>query len=93
MPQEQLQRALTELHEQLGTAETLSDQDRAALVGALKEIQEALERTSDVPASPESGDAGLRDRLYGLVEELESAHPKLAEVLHNVSESLANLGI
>ncbi|MGB5811152.1 MAG: DUF4404 family protein [Polyangiales bacterium] len=90
MPRQRLQDALSILHEQLEASEELGEEDRAALVEAMKDIRHAL---SSPEAADEDPEGALSARVYGLIEELETTHPKFAEILRNVSESLANLGI
>ncbi len=90
MPRERLQQALDALHEQLESTEELGTQDREALIEAMEDIRKALSAGTPEAASSEGI---LSRRVYALIEDLESAHPKFADILRNVSESLANLGI
>lgn len=90
MPRKRLQDALGALHEQLESTEELGTEDRQALVEAMKDIQDALSASSTEPPGPEGA---LSGRVYALIEDLETSHPKFADILRNVSESLANLGI
>ena len=90
MPRKQLQEALSSLHQQLDSTETLEPEDREALLAAMDDIRAALAAEAPVDATPEGS---LSGRVYGMIEDLETAHPKLADLLRNVSESLANLGI
>lgn len=90
MPRQQLQDALETLHEQLESSEELGEEDRAALAEALKDIRKALASPDEAAGVPENA---VGARVYELIEELEATHPKFAEILRNVSESLANLGI
>ncbi|MEM8605684.1 MAG: DUF4404 family protein [Myxococcota bacterium] len=90
MPRQQLQQALETLHRELESEEALSAEDRASLIEAVNDIKHAL--------SPEQNTEGLAsgalsNRVYALIEELETTHPKFADILRNVSESLSNLGI
>ena len=89
MPRKQLQEALDALHQQLESTEELGAEDREALLEAMEDIRDALS-----PGDPEPATEGaLSGRIYALIEDLESSHPKFADILRNVSESLANLGI
>lgn len=89
MPRKRLHEALDALHEQLESTEELGAEDREALVGAMTDIRTAL-----APGDPDAAaDGALSGRVYALIEDLESSHPKFADILRNVSESLANLGI
>ncbi len=90
MPRKRLQEALDALHQQLESTEELGAEDREALVEAIKDIQKALSVSGTAPPSSEGA---LSRRVYSLIEDLESSHPKVADLLRNVSESLANLGI
>lgn len=91
MPREQLKRALSALHQELEAGGELAEEDRAALLNAADEIRETLAGESAVP--PSEGDAPLSGRVSAMIEEFEATHPKFAEILSNVSEALANLGI
>jgi hypothetical protein len=91
MPRQRLTEALSALHQQLESSEQIEADEREALVQAMREIQEALERTRTETEAPE-GDS-LSGRVTALVEDFETSHPKLAEILSSVSETLANLGI
>ena len=91
MPRQQLSEALEALHRELESTEELGPEDRDALVRAMREIHEALDR-SDAEDEPPTG-GPLSRRISALIEDLETSHPRFAEILSNVSESLANLGI
>ncbi|MDH3202025.1 MAG: DUF4404 family protein [Myxococcales bacterium] len=88
MPRKRLQEALDTLHQQLESTEELGEQDREALLEAMEDIRKALSISE-----PPSTEGALGRRIYALIEDLEGSHPKFAEILRNVSESLANLGI
>ena len=90
MPRQQLQQALGALHQELESSTQIEPADRAALLKAMREIQEALDRAD--PAEPAEG-GPLSRRITALVEDFETSYPKFAEILRSVSESLANLGI
>lgn len=90
MPRKQLHEALEALHEQLESTKELGAEEREALVEAMEDIQHAL---SSGDPEPPSTEGALSRRIYALIEDLESSHPKFADILRNVSESLANLGI
>jgi len=91
MPRQQLQEALGTLHQELESSEQIADDDREALLQAMREIQEALGR-ADIEDEPAEG-GPLSRRITALIENFETSHPKFAEILSSVSESLANLGI
>ena len=90
MPRKQLQEALSSLHEQLESTEALEPEEREALLAAMEDIRAALAVGAPATATPEGS---LSGRVYAMIEDLETAHPKLADLLRNLSESLANLGI
>lgn len=91
MPRQQLQEALSALHQELESAEQLGSDDRDALLQAMQEIHEALDQTDS--GTEESSVGPLSARVSELIEEFETSHPKFAKILSSVSESLANLGI
>jgi len=91
MPRRELNEALGALRQELESGDEIGPDDREALVQAMQEIHEAL-------GEAETGDevaAGgpLSKRISALIEDFETSHPKFAEILSSVSESLANLGI
>jgi hypothetical protein len=85
MPRQPLQEALDALHRELEKGAEVGEEDRQALLQAAREIQEALAEPGE--------EAALGDRVSKLIEEFEATHPRFAEILANVSEALANLGI
>lgn len=91
MPRRQLKQALGALHRELESGATIGPDDRAALQQAIREIHDALQRTET--ESQTEREAPLSKRVSELIESLETSHPRFAEVLRSVSESLANLGI
>lgn len=91
MPRRELTEALGALREELESGEQIGPEDREALVRAMQEIHEALDQT-ETGDEPDTG-GPLSKRISGLIEDFETSHPKFAEILSSVSESLANLGI
>jgi len=91
MPRQQLQEALGTLHQELESSEQIEADDREALLQAMRDIEEALGRADTEDERPEGGP--LSRRITALIENFETSHPKFAEILSSVSESLANLGI
>lgn len=91
MPRQQLKEALGALHRELESGGQIEAEDREALLQAAREIQEALS-SADTETVPVEG-GPLSRRITELVENFETSHPKFAEILGSVSESLANLGI
>jgi hypothetical protein len=91
MPRQQLKEALSALHGELESGGQIEAEDREALLQAAREIQEVLS-SADTEGAPAEG-GPLSRRIIALVENFETSHPKFAEILSSVSESLANLGI
>ena len=90
MPRQQLQNALTALHDELEAGHEIGEDDRQALLQAAREIQDALAQ-GDTQGGQAEGP--LSGRVSALIEDFETSHPRFAEILHSVSEALANLGI
>jgi hypothetical protein len=91
MPRRELKQALSALREELDSGGEIGPDDRAALVQAMQEIHEALDQAD--PGDQPNSAGPLSRRVSELIEEFETSHPKFAEILGSVSESLANLGI
>jgi len=91
MPRQQLNQALVALHRELESDEQIGTEDREALLQAVREIEEALQHADPVEEPAQGGP--LSRRITALIEDFETSHPKFAEILGSVSESLANLGI
>lgn len=89
MPGKQLQQTLDALHQQLESTDELGGEDRAALAAAIEDIRSALSSSDTEPPA----EGALGRHILALIEDLETSHPKLADMLRNLSESLANLGI
>jgi hypothetical protein len=91
MPRQELKDALGALRQELDSGEQIGPDDREALVQAMQEIHEALDQADAGDEPPVGGP--LSRRISALIEDFETSHPKFAEILSSVSESLANLGI
>ncbi len=91
MPRQQLNQALVALRRELESGAKIETEDREALLQAAREIEEALDRAEPGEKPAEGGP--LSRRITALIEDFETSHPKFAEILSSVSESLANLGI
>ena len=91
MPRSKLKEALGALRQELESGEQIGPDDREALMRAMQEIYEALD-PADAGDEPAAG-GPLSRRISALIEDLETSHPKFAEILSSVAESLANLGI
>lgn len=92
MPQKQLQEALAALHDELESEKALSAEERAALVETLEEIKGALSRGGELEPQA-AAEGALSGRVSALIGDFEASHPRFAEMLRTVSESLANIGI
>jgi hypothetical protein len=91
MPRQQLNDALNALHRELESGREIATEDREALIQAALEIQQALDRADQQDAPTEDGP--LSGRIRSMIEKFETTHPRFAEILGSVSESLSNLGI
>ena len=94
MPRQELQRALGTLHDELAaSAQHIEDADRRALLQIMREIEEVLARDEDQGDGAVMPDASLRERMSARIEAFEGSHPRFADLLRRVAESLSNLGI
>jgi uncharacterized protein with von Willebrand factor type A (vWA) domain len=91
MPRQQLHQALEALREALDSDEQIEPAGRKALLEAAEEIHEALERADS--GSKRSREEPLSGRVSTMIGDFEASHPRFAEILRSLSESLANLGI
>ena len=80
---DRLRGILGELHQILESTEDLEESSRAALRGAVAEIQGAL----DAGGTPQL--VGVRERI----EHFEGSHPRLTEVVRRIVDQLAEMGI
>ena len=88
MPARQLQQQLQDLRDQLAEDPPLNDEDRAALVELMSEIEVQLAR--EIASEP---DADLIDGVNLAVERFEASHPTVAGSLRSILQTLANMGI
>lgn len=88
MPRQQLKEALDALHEELESGGEIGAEDRAALLQAAREIEAALSEDAE-----EERSQPLNERIAESVRDFEKSHPRFAEILENISEALANMGI
>lgn len=88
MPASQLQQQLEDLRNQLAQDPPLNDEDKAALVELMSEIEVQLAR--EIASEP---DAGLIDGVNLAVERFEASHPTVAGSLRSILQTLANMGI
>jgi hypothetical protein len=83
-----LQQTLRDLRAELGSAERLSEEDRALLETVLADIHRVLEASVSHAAPVEHGDA-----LEGAAVRLEAGHPGLAGAVRAVLDALGKAGI
>lgn len=83
-----LRETLTQLHEQLDSAEEMDVELRGELERTLEEIRTHL--GEQAPPPPETP---LRGRLEGLAVRFEQTHPLVAEALGHTIRALARMGI
>ena len=88
MPQEELYKKLTSLHESLQEADSLDDKSRALLDQIEDDIRKLM---SDQGKEPEG--ETLLDRVKEAVQDFEEEHPKLTETVGQVMDALARFGI
>ena len=77
---------LTQLHTRLGSASTLSAEDRRLLATVLRDISNVLEKDPTAQPPDTSG-------LESLAVKFEADHPALAEGLRQLVDTLAKAGI
>ena len=88
MPVSQLHQQLQDLRDQLAEDPPLSDEDKAALIELMSEIEVQLAR--EIASEP---DARLIDGVNLAVERFEASHPTLSGSLRSILQTLANMGI
>ncbi|HET9474443.1 MAG TPA: DUF4404 family protein [Steroidobacteraceae bacterium] len=86
MNESDLRNLLTQLHTRLGSAESLSAEDRRLLGTVASDIEKVL-TTSDSARPPSASG------LEGLAVKFEADHPALAETLRRLIDALAKAGI
>jgi len=90
MDKQELQVALTKLHQQLSTVENVDESTKEMLSTVMEDIDKLL--ASDQPEEQKKRTTGS-DSVRELVTEFEAEHPKLAQALGQLADGLANLGI
>ncbi len=88
MPREELGKLLEDLAAQLERADSLTDQERAALAELETRIGAALAETGSAE-SP--GDAG--EGIADMIDRFETSHPTLTMTLGRIMDALNKLGI
>ena len=90
MNQNELQQALTRLHEELTQTSQFDDATRQALTILLADIQRVV---ADPFGERDAAEQSLALRLQAAVGDLESEHPRLTSMAHKIVDRLADLGI
>lgn len=83
--QKRLDQTLQELHDQLASAETLTDAQRESMHNLVADIQAAL--------IDNSSQQGVGDRLNEAALQLETSHPTLTNTIGRVVDLLSQIGI
>ena len=89
MPKKALQQQLTELHEELATAAELDPELRHLL----REVAGDIENVLDETAEQDRIDEDLLGRVRQATVDFEAEHPRLAQILSELTDALAKLGI
>ena len=89
---EKLRATLGQLHAELAQIDTLDEETRTVLLDMADEIRAALHQKNDGDGG-ESEEPTLGHRLTEMREEFQQSHPALAQLLGNVADALARLGI
>jgi len=84
--QQTLEQTLSELHEQLESADNLGAEQTAMLRHTLAEIQQKLNANHHEVKS-------LSEQLMGSIEQLQGSHPVLTNTIARVADLLAQMGI
>ena len=84
----ELERTVARLHEQLREAGPIDPEIGESLKGALKEIQQLLDKSED---SEEP--ATIQRSLSLSVEHFEESHPTLAATVGSIIDALGQMGI
>lgn len=91
MSDDSLQSKLERIHESLATAEGVDE----STIEAMKTVAADIQRIIDSPA--ESSEAQelttIRKRVRDTVDEFESKHPHITEILGQITDLLASIGI
>lgn len=89
MDKQQLREQLEQLHAELAQVETLDSAEAEMLKHLASDIREILEREENHPQHY----SGLGERLKEATARLEASHPRATNVMRQVIDQLAYLGI
>lgn len=93
MDKQQLQAKLTSLHQELSTVDNVDESTKSMLATVMADIAKLLSSDSEGEKTPAAGDGKGEENVRSLITELEAEHPKVARVLGQLADGLANLGI
>lgn len=94
MDKQQLQAKLTSLHQELSTVDNVDESTKSMLATVMADIAKLLSSDSEAEAPvTAAGEGKGEENVRSLITELEAEHPKLARVLGQLADGLANLGI
>ncbi len=82
---------LERIHESLATAEGLDN----STVEAMKTVAADIQRIIDAPDESDMTDelTTIRQRVHDMVDEFETKHPHITDVLSQITDLLASIGI
>jgi U3 small nucleolar ribonucleoprotein component len=88
MPRDKLKNALETIREELSSSREFDDQTRSLLEDLDREIDNVLMETSE--SAP---DRSLANEVEAMTARFEADHPRLGQVLREVSDALSKLGL
>ena len=91
MPKQALEENLKALHAELASAEDLDDNLRALLKQVAGDIEELLGNSSEKSAN--SSPDTLQARLKATTVKFEADHPRLSNILSDLTDTLTKLGV
>ena len=86
MSDKQLTELLQQVHDELETHKSVSDEQRVLMRDLMEDINRTLGDDDDE-------DHGIGDRLNEAVDDFQQSHPTLAFALRRVIDALARMGI
>lgn len=90
MKNEELNKSLENLHEELKHADSLDSNSLELLQGILDEIKEIMHRSN---IGDEDSHKSIPDRLKEVAVSFEATHPKVSESIYMLTNSLSNFGL
>ena len=89
MDKNRLNQLLTELHAELGSADTVDDSSKDLLRQAMDDIDQAVGADKPEADTPHP----VRGQLEKSAVEFEADHPRLAGILSRIVDALGQMGI